>query len=288
MSYNINELWEQLKPLVAKDFANVFQPGKRAGFTMTPDSYGLERLNSNRTYYVRTDGNDNNDGLANTSSRAFKTIQRAIDAAYQINWNGYQVTIQVADGTYNEYPNASGRPVGAAGKSLYITGNTSNPSAVQVQGFTANLGAYLSVNYVRLTHSSTHQLQANVHSFVDFSNVVFTSTTGAHIYAFRSFINTAGPYYIAGGAWIHWWNQNGYIGTYQKTITFQTNCSFSGYFAFAERNAYTLAAGNTYSYGGYSVTGTRYFATGNSTIQTNGQTLPGSVNGSTAYGGQYF
>lgn len=31
------------------------------------------------TLYVRTDGNDNNDGGANTSLRAFKTIQKAID-----------------------------------------------------------------------------------------------------------------------------------------------------------------------------------------------------------------
>lgn len=59
-----------------------------------------EVLSANRTYYIRTDGNDSNTGLANTSGAAFKTIQRGVDAACALDLGIYAVTIQVGAGTY--------------------------------------------------------------------------------------------------------------------------------------------------------------------------------------------
>ena len=59
-----------------------------------------ELLTANRTYYVRTDGSDGNTGLANTSGGAFLTIQKAIDTAAALDLSVYNVTIQLADGTY--------------------------------------------------------------------------------------------------------------------------------------------------------------------------------------------
>ena len=63
---------------------------------------GRERLTSNRTYYVRTDGSNSNDGLTNTSGGAFLTIQYAIDVVSSILdiASDVTVTIKVADGTY--------------------------------------------------------------------------------------------------------------------------------------------------------------------------------------------
>lgn len=52
------------------------------------------------TYYVRTDGNDNNTGLANTAGGAFRTIQRAINVVPDIV--NHTVVINIANGTYAE------------------------------------------------------------------------------------------------------------------------------------------------------------------------------------------
>ncbi|ULO08149.1 hypothetical protein H1230_04730 [Paenibacillus sp. 19GGS1-52] len=52
------------------------------------------------TYYVRTDGNDSNTGLANTAGGAFKTIGKVIGMIPQIV--NHAVIINISAGTYNE------------------------------------------------------------------------------------------------------------------------------------------------------------------------------------------
>jgi len=75
------------------------------------------------TFYVRTDGNDNNSGWANTPTDAFATVYGAVNnisARYSAQSG---ITVRVADGTYNG---------GVAFNSTYIAawniiGNTSAP-----------------------------------------------------------------------------------------------------------------------------------------------------------------
>lgn len=92
---------------------------------------GRELLSANRTYYVRTDGSDSNDGLTNTAGGAFLTLQKAYDVVIQtLDLGGFIVTIQIADGTYSggiafnydEGPVVNGQ--------LYIRGNLTTPQNV--------------------------------------------------------------------------------------------------------------------------------------------------------------
>jgi len=88
-----------------------------------------EVLTANRTYYVRTDGSDSNNGLANTAGGAFLTIQKAIDTAVALDLGIYSVTINVADGTYTGAVVLKAY-VGVG--PIYITGNTGTPSNVVI------------------------------------------------------------------------------------------------------------------------------------------------------------
>ncbi len=109
-----------------------------------------EVLTANRTYYVRPDGNDNNDGLTNTPSGAFRTIQRAVNQAYTVNCNRYIITIQVADGTYNENITILGALYNSS-NALAIIGNTSTPSNVIINGqITVRNGAWVVLYSMRL------------------------------------------------------------------------------------------------------------------------------------------
>lgn len=79
---------------------------------------------ANITYYVRTDGNDANTGLADTADGAFKTMAKALSVVPKGVRN--TVNINVADGTYPEKILPSGFDGEGA---LLITGNESSPSS---------------------------------------------------------------------------------------------------------------------------------------------------------------
>jgi hypothetical protein len=252
----------------------------------------LERLTANRTYYVRTDGNDNNNGLSNSPSGAFATITKAIRQANQLNWNGYSVTIQVADGTYNETITVSGLPVGAIG-SLTITGNTSSPSScVWVGGINVRSGARVEIRGFQIGGGSTHVLQATEFGYLLFRDLIFASTPGyGHLFAQFGRLEASGDYSIAGGSCTHHMlcQDGGTIRVTSRTITFLGNLTCST-FAYCERASRIIAFSNTYNLGSYSVTGQRFQVVHNSVIQVNTSNqnyFPGSTAGTTSSGGQY-
>jgi len=57
-------------------------------------------LTAAQTYFVATTGSDANNGLA--SGTAFQTIQKAVNVISKFNLNGFNITVNVANGTYNQ------------------------------------------------------------------------------------------------------------------------------------------------------------------------------------------
>lgn len=68
----------------------------------SPSTFPIEILAADRTYFVRPDGSDSNNGKANTALGAFATIQHAVHVALFLIMKNNLVTIKVADGTYDE------------------------------------------------------------------------------------------------------------------------------------------------------------------------------------------
>ncbi|MDC9825684.1 hypothetical protein PRN20_18270 [Devosia sp. ZB163] len=250
-----------------------------------------EVLTANRIYYVRTDGNDSNDGLTNTAGGAFLTIQKAIDVACALDLSIYNVTIQLANGTYNA-ANALKSYVGAG--PITIQGNTTTPANVVVNvtggicfAAPAALGRY---NITGLKMTGAYGILADSGSYVAFGNVDFGACTEVHAYT-QSLGNLYAyqNYTISGGAKRHWYIGALSNGTLRgRTITLTGTPAFSVAFCQAINGGYASVYSNTFV---GSATGVRYSATQNGVIDTNGggaSYLPGSSAGAIATGGQYI
>ncbi|OBZ08935.1 hypothetical protein A8L34_22565 [Bacillus sp. FJAT-27264] len=126
------------------------QLNARPLLTTTP-----QQTTADITYYVRTDGNDNNNGLANTAAGAFKTIGKAISMIPQVI--NHTVVVNVAAGTYAENILIKGL-AGSGTFGITASGTTNVPRIlvqantiqVTVTGFTATSAA---ANAIELTNN---------------------------------------------------------------------------------------------------------------------------------------
>jgi hypothetical protein len=76
-------------------------------------------------FFVRSDGSDSNDGLANTSARAFLTIQKAVDTVlFDYDCGNSTATVNVADGTYDPFSVSAD---GLGSNQVLVLGNTTTP-----------------------------------------------------------------------------------------------------------------------------------------------------------------
>ncbi len=73
-----------------------------------------------------------NNGLANTAGGAFLTIQKAFDVIWgTLDLSTYQVTVQVADGTYTGRVVANGPAVGVKNDQSVVASSGSPPVIIQ-------------------------------------------------------------------------------------------------------------------------------------------------------------
>ena len=123
-------------------------------WTLDTDTYlttadAPELLTADRTYYVRTDGSDSNDGTADTAGGAWLTLQHAWEwVSTNLRQNGFVVTIQVADGTYSAGIDTYNNPVSPTGV-VYLRGNPTTPANVHI-----NLSYFYFVNLAYTVHIS--------------------------------------------------------------------------------------------------------------------------------------
>jgi hypothetical protein len=254
-------------------------------------------LTANRTYYVRSDGNDGNSGLANTSGGAFLTIQKAIDTVAALDIGIYAVTVQVADGTYTG-ANVLKNVVGfAAAGNLVIKGNNATPANVVISttsadAFTADgITSIWDIKDLKIqTTTSGSGISAGNGASVRYGNVNFGACATDHIIAnLGATVTAISNYAVSGGAAAHWLSVNGSkISANLVTVTITGTPAFSSAWALSAGVAVITCYGATFS---GSATGARYSVTGNGYLFTNGAGatyLPGNAAGSTASGGQYL
>lgn len=280
--------------ITAKQAALLRYDGAASRWRALTRSGGRDTLTANRTYYVRTDGNDSNDGLSNTSGGAFLTIQKAINAVAALDISIYSVTIQVADGTYTGATTVNGAWLGSG--TVTILGNTTTPanvifSVTSADAIAAANGGRITVSGIELrTTTSGSCLHALTGGTITVgASVRFGAAVNYHMYVeTNGTIKAAASYVISGGAGVHWAAlANGIIQTQGTTATLSGTPAFSSGFAFAGRASLIECYGMTFS---GSATGTRYISGENSLIFTNGggaSYLPGNVAGSTSNGGLY-
>lgn len=258
-----------------------------------------EVLTANRTYYVRTDGSDSNNGLTNSSGGAFLTIAKAVSTIGALDQGGYNITVQVGAGTYSAGISIGGLLSGQRDGLVTFIGDATTPTNVVLStgsnnAIVASSGARIRVSGFSLVCNSgsasciyaASGAQITISGKMDFGAAALT-----HIYVEPgSRVSSIGVNYtISGSALVHWYSigAGAQISIQLATITLTGTPAFSAAFALASGLSHQLVNANTFS---GSATGARYLCVLNGAVDTNGSGatyLPGNSAGSTSTGGQY-
>lgn len=270
---------------------------KRARSTTSLTSAGRELLLAARTYYVRTDGSDSNNGKANTAGGAFLTLQKAIDTVAALDISIYDVTIQVADGTYTNGTFFKA-PLGAG--AVIIQGNTTTPSNCLIScasdcfaAVPGSVGKFKMLGF-KLQTSSGSLINVQGSGFsLTLDNMVYGAATLAHLYVRTGAVILYGTtaQSITAGAAIHMFAQDGgtIINDFVFTMTITGTPAFASGFAYCIGQSMIKIAGMVFS---GATTGPRFNVSQVSLINTQGagtSKFPGSVAGTedTATFGKY-
>jgi len=250
-------------------------------------------LYADRTYYVRSDGSDTNDGLSDSSAGAFLSIQKAVNTAAAMEFNGFNVTISVGSGTYGA---ATLKACSLQGGSVSLIGDTTTPGNVVISASSAsaisgnNAGEWTVKGFKVSTTTSGSGIDTRGYTNINVGNMDFGACATNHIYARDSGrISVVADYVITGSATVHMYSSGlGNVVMSGRTVTLNGTLTFSQ-FALAVSVANIYAGACTFTVNG-SVSGTRYYAGLNGVINTNGggaSYLPGNSAGSVASGGVY-
>ena len=259
-------------------------------------------LTSNRTYYVRTDGSDANNGLSNASGGAFLTIQKAMDVVAALDISIYNATIQLGNtGTFAGCLLKA--PVGSG--TVIINGDTANPSNYTITkngGSAYILDGQKAVGNFQISGVHPHDSTANYHiiSGIAGNNIIANNNDYGDVINYPLASKYGGNLQPTGAnnklscsgtitaPFLCDTNSN-LIAPSATTFTWLRNIAF-GQFVLARWGGILNLANLTCTLGAFSATGARYNADTNAVIITGGgggNFFPGSTAGSTSNGGLY-
>lgn len=265
----------------------------KSGVLATTDAV-REQLTADRTYYVRTDGNNSNSGLSNSSGGAFATIQKAIDAAASLDLGIFNVIIQIADGTY-----AGGLALKAAigAGQVRIQGNDAAPENVVITSTQDSING-LNFGLYRLSGVTLRGTVRNIfvegnNSYLEIGNIRFgamgASITSSHCQGSRgATVAAVGALsFTANCATLVWSNLKATVTVRNTQISFSAGLTVSQH-GFRGTVQGLVDAINVSFVGSF--TGPRYQVQGLSLLWTNGageSFIPGSSAGVAESGGVY-
>jgi hypothetical protein len=255
-----------------------------------------EKLAAHRTYYVRSDGSDANDGLSNVAGGAFASLQKAMDVIAGLDCAIYNVTVQVGAGTYT-----AGLVLKAylgAGTVSFI-GDTTTPANVHISVASGNCvsahsasGSFV-VGGFKLTSGNTQDVWIGSRCQVTLSNNEYAGGANYRVRAsgFANLVFSGTGNVISGGGIGFFLYERHAQGTmYNCTFTLSANLTYSGAFATVRSLAYIEMSANTFTLGAFTVTGPRYSVSVNAGLvgtSANANYFPGNSAGSAVTGGIY-
>lgn len=253
-----------------------------------------EQLVADRTYFVRTDGSDSNNGLSNTAGGAFLTIQKAVDVAATLDLGIFNCIIQVADGTYTGAVVLKAF-VGAG--QIRIIGNETTPANVIITGGGVNLisgidfGRYL-IAGVTIASTGARNIQVLGRGQLQYRNIVSQGAAGlnTHIAAINGAeVQSLGNITLNGNSQIGFLaGIFGLMNIRGQPITFASGTTITARGFQGSDHGRVDMINITFS---GSFTGKRYEVNGLGAIFTNnaGESyIPGTIAGTTATGGIYY
>lgn len=258
-----------------------------------------EVLAANRTYYVRTDGSDSNNGLADTSGGAFLTIAKALSVAAALDCSIYNLTIQVRTGTFT---GAVALPMMIGSGTFTLLGDSTTPANCLISRTSAdaisanNCGSWAINGFKLATTTSGIGLRAiGARTSLTLANMDFGTVAGAHhILAeqdARVFANATAIKISGGTAYACWGvGSGGVLQAYSTAITVTASFTIT---RFVDAGTWGLVdtGSLTFSLGAFTITGQRYNAnaTGGG-INTGGggaSYFPGTTSGAATSPGWY-
>lgn len=282
-------------------------------FSATPGGAAVNTSGSQAGRITAATGNDANDGLTQTRTGAFLTIQGAIDYLRQkVDFGRRSVVIQLAESTYGEPVRLHGSwqtggevtDLGISGSGnderFIIRGNTSNPSNVSISvasraAIKVGVFAKVLIEGVRIAASTSGAagISCMHRAVVLFRNVVFGACTGPQLEAaYGGTITGVGPYDIVGGGFAHL--QTYYHGLINigsvNPVTIAGPFSFTLFLACANQG-FMFLGGNTYVGGSTITTSIRWEVTRGALVGLNGADpdtyFPGSGTGRARHNGLF-